>query len=69
MRDSTRIGSAYEAMHLRVAREQRGRGLRYLTAGAAIALGLFMVTHLLGELGARVSADVARAATENCGAC
>ncbi len=69
MQDSTRIGAAYEAMHLRVQREQRGRGLRYLSAGVGIALGFFMVAHLFGELGARVAADVARAQTEACGAC
>lgn len=69
MRDSTRIGSAYEAMHMRAVQESRARGMRYLAAGFAIALGLFMVAHLFGELGARVAADVSRAQIERCGAC
>lgn len=69
MRDQTNIGAAYEAMHARWVREQRGRGLRYLAMGFGVALITFMVAHLLGDLGARVAADVARGAAEYCGAC
>ena len=69
MLDHTSIGAAYAKMHTRWQREQRNRGAALVGAGFGLALGLFMVAHLLGDLGARVAADVARGATEYCGRC
>lgn len=65
MREASRFGAAFAAMQDRRALDARLRVLRLVLA-LAVAL---LAGHVLGDLGARVAADLHRAAGASCGAC
>lgn len=63
------IAARYEEMHARADFDRRARVAKAWVTGIACAALVALAAHLLGDLGARVSADIATAAAASCGAC
>lgn len=63
------IAARYEEMHARDDFDRLAHGAKAWVTGIACAALVALAAHLLGDLGARVSADIATAAAASCGAC